>query len=131
MVFLETVNSLLEHIKEVENDTIELTKKAQMQLTTFIEKSGLTLDDESLEAMQYQDIISQQLSATIEAIENVQKSIEQFNQAFTEDEAAATKSIDEMHNKLTATLEQAQQKRSRFAGKTADDGSAEDAIEFF
>lgn len=131
MVFLETVNHLLEHIKEVETDTIELTKKSQLLLTSFIEKSGLTLDDETLEAMQYQDIISQQLSATIEAIEDVQVSIKQFNQAFSEDDAAAVERLDSMQNKLTNALEIAKQKRSRFAGKTAGDAGNDDGIEFF
>jgi maltodextrin utilization protein YvdJ len=131
MVFLDTVNNLLEHIKEVETDTIELSRKSQLQLTKFIESHKLPLDDETAEAMQYQDIISQQLTATIEAIQEVQESIRHFNHAFQEDEAIATKSVDKMQNKLTAALEQAQQKRDRFAGKTGDAGEADDGIEFF
>ncbi len=130
MVFLETVNELLEHIKTVEQDTIELTRKSQMQLAAFIQTSGKELDDATIEAMQYQDIISQQLSATIEAIEDVQSSIKHFNHAFSHDEAVAVESIDKMHSKLNTALAEAQAKRSAFAGKTSGDTS-DDGIEFF
>jgi hypothetical protein len=131
MVFLETVNRLLEHIKEVETDTIELSRKSQLQLSRFIEKHQLPVDDETAEAMQYQDIIAQQLTATIEAIQDVQENIRHFNHAFEKDEANAIKSLDNMQNKLTSALEQAQQKRNRFAGKTADGHGDDEGIEFF
>ena len=132
MLFLKTVNQLLEHIKEVEQQTMELTNKSQMSITSFIEKNGLQLDDETVEAMQYQDIISQQLSATIEAIENVQKGLLHFEHAFKEDEAIAVESLEKMNIKLNSALRQAKEKHTAFSGKIGQaNDSGDDGIEFF
>ena len=60
MQFVQTLNGLLEHVKKVERETIALTKDGQLQLVKFIEKNSLRLDDETLEVMQYQDIIAQE-----------------------------------------------------------------------
>jgi len=117
MQFLDTLDGLLDHIKSVERETINLTQEAQLRLIRFIEKNALTLDDETLDAMQYQDIIAQQLSATIEAIESVQ-------------DAIAAQSIEKMPGKLTEVLERAKEKHSAFSGKVHRDGD-EDSIEFF
>ena len=67
MIF-DSLNELLEHIKQVEKDTINISMEAQMKLSAFMEKKNIELDDDAAEALQYQDIVSQQLSATIEAI---------------------------------------------------------------
>ena len=129
MQFLHTLNGLLDHIKSVECETIELTKKGQLQMIRFIEAQGLTLDDDTLEVMQYQDIIAQQLGATIEAIENAQKHLQYFTHAFSEDDSMATHSLEKMHDKLTSALEQAREKHSAFGGKIQHQD--DDGIEFF
>lgn len=128
MQFLHTLDSLLEHIKLVEAETIEFTREGQLCIVRFLEKHKLVLDDETMEAMQYQDIIAQQLSATIEAIENAQKHLKFFTRAFSEDDLMAAESIEKMHTKLTGALETAKQKHSAFGGKLHHD---DDGIEFF
>lgn len=128
MQFLNTLDGLLEHIKDVETETIHLTRESQMRLVKFIEEKGLKLDDETLEAMQYQDIISQQLSATIEAIESAQQHLKHFKEAMEEDDAIMMQSIQEMHSKLNGALERAKEKHSAFGGKLQHD---DDGIEFF
>lgn len=130
MQFLQTLNELLEHVKGVERETISLTQEAQLRMVRFLEKNKLQVDDETLEAMQYQDIISQQLNATIEAIENAQEHISYFVHAFNQDDAIAAQSIEKMHSKLTNALDKAKEKHSSFSGKMnrADD---DDGIEFF
>jgi len=128
MQFLNTLDGLLEHIKAVENETIKLTKESQMLMVRFIENNGLKLDDETLEAMQYQDIISQQLSATIEAIESAQQHLKQFNRSINEDDATTVKNIQMMHDKLNTALERAKEKHSAFGGKLHHE---DDGIEFF
>lgn len=129
MQFLHTLDGLLEHIKSVEGETIKLTKEAQLRMIRFIEKQGLVLDDETLEAVQYQDIIAQQLSATIEAIEHVQTHLEYFTRAFNEDDSLAVESLEKMQDKLTSALDQAREKHSAFGGKIQHQD--DDGIEFF
>lgn len=132
MRFLQTVSNLLEHIKEVELDTIALTKKAQMQLTAVIERHGITLDDETFEALQYQDIIAQQLSATIEAIESVQENLSHFNAVIRENETIGIERLEKMDMELSSALVRAKEKRDAFAGKTRGDHNDDDeGIEFF
>jgi predicted adenine nucleotide alpha hydrolase (AANH) superfamily ATPase len=126
MVFIETLKQLLDHVKMVETEAMELSKDSQMRITAFIEKHNLHPDDETLEAMQYQDIISQQLSATVEAIEGMQEYLDHFNVALkTEDE----KGVEAAVEKLEHALARAKEKHSGFGGKMhhGDD----DGIEFF
>lgn len=130
MQFLNTLNGLLEHVKTVERETIALTQEAQLRFVRYLEKNGLTLDDETLEAMQYQDIIAQQLSATIEAIESAQEHMHYFIHAFGEDDAIAAKSIEKMHVKLNTALDKAKDKYSAFSGKVNSQDD-DDGIEFF
>jgi len=129
MQFLHTLDGLLEHIKTVERQTMDLTKEAQLRMVRFIEKQELILDDETLEAMQYQDIIAQQLSATIEAIENAQTHLDSFLQAFNEDDSLAVQSLEKMQGKLTSALERAKEKHLAFGGKIQHQD--DDGIEFF
>jgi len=130
MQFLQTLNGLLEHVKTVERETITLTKEAQLRMVRFLDKNGLSVDDETLEAMQYQDIIAQQLSATIEAIESVQEHMQFFMHAFSEDDAIAAQSIEKMHVKLATALDRAKERHSAFSGKVHREDD-EDGIEFF
>lgn len=129
MIF-DSLNELLEHIKQVEQDTIAISQEAQMKISVFMEKKGIELDDEAAEALQYQDIVSQQLSATIEAIELVQKNLQMFSHNFKEDEKTADDSVIKLRTKLTAVLEEARAKKERFSGHIKDSSDAYE-IEFF
>jgi len=130
MQFLTTLNGLLEHIKTVERETIVLTQEAQLRIVRFIEKNKMSVDDETLEAMQYQDIIAQQLSATIQAIESAQEHMQYFIHAFTNDDQIAAQSIEKMQSKLSSALDKAKEKHSAFSGKVNREDD-EDGIEFF
>ncbi len=128
MNMLASINGLLTHIKEVELDTIKLSQESMLILGEFIEKNAIELDENTARALQYQDIISQQLSATIDAIESVQKSINIFEAAYRSDEKVASDSLDKLQNKLSNALSLAQSKREAFSGNVHSD---EDSIEFF
>jgi len=130
MMILNSVEELLQHIKEVQLDVIDLSGDSLMKMSSFIEKNGLEVDDDISTALQYQDIITQQLNATIEAIDSMKKSIEIFSHAYKSDEGLANESIEKLKEKLSVTLQDAKDKKSRFSGKTAD-GSVDDEIEFF
>jgi len=129
MIF-DSLNELLEHIKQVERDTITISKEAQMKLSSFIESNNIEIDDEAAEALQYQDIVSQQLSATIEAIELVQKNLQMFSHSFSEDEKIADDSIIKLRKKMNAVLDEAKAKKEAFSGHVKNK-SDEHEIEFF
>ncbi len=130
MLILNSVDSLLEHIKNVQEDVINLSHDSIVKINSYIEKNNLEVDDDVLTAMQYQDIVSQQLNATIEAIDSMRSSIEIFSHAYKSDENLATESITKLQEKLNTTLKEAQDKKDRFSGKSALE-DADDAIEFF
>jgi len=127
---LDSIDELLSHIKEVQLDVIELSNESLMKMSSFMESNGLEIDEDISTALQYQDIISQQLNATIEAIESMKKSIAVFSHAFKSDEGLAQQSIVKLQEKLQATLNEAKEKKSRFSGKHAVE-HADDEIEFF
>ena len=129
MIF-DSLNNLLEHIKQVEQDTINISKEAQMKLSSFIERNEIQIDDEAAEALQYQDIVSQQLTATIEAIDLVQKNLQMFAHTFREDERIADDSVVKLRSKMDTVLEQAQAKKDAFSGHVKDK-TDEHEIEFF
>lgn len=129
MIF-DSLNELLEHIKQVEKDTINISKEAQMKLSTFMENKNIELDDNAAEALQYQDIVSQQLSATIEAIELVQKNLQMFAHMFKEDEKIADESVDKLRIKMKTVLDEAKAKKEAFSGHIKNK-TDEHEIEFF
>ena len=130
MLMLDSMDELLTHIKEVQLDVIELSNESLMKMSSFMEKNNLEIDDDISTALQYQDIITQQLNATIEAIESMQKSIDIFTHAFKNDESLAQESVIKLKAKLEATLQDAKDKKSRFSGKSLESDENED-IEFF
>ncbi len=128
-MMISAVNELLTHIREVEEDTIRLSQDSITMLSQFIEKNGIELDEDAAKAFQYQDIISQQLSATIDAINSVKKSIDIFENAYKSDEKIANDSLNKLHVKLKDALLLAQNKRESFSGNL--NKKDEDEIEFF
>ena len=129
MIF-DTLNDLLEHIREVEKDTIDISKEAHMKISNFLEKKEIELDDEITQALQYQDIVSQQLSATIYAIEIVQKNLQMFAKNSMEDEKLIDNSVAKLRKKLTLVLDEAKAKKDAFSGRIKDKKD-EYEIEFF
>ena len=130
MLILESVDNLLEHIEEVQKDVTGLSRDSLLKMSSYIEKNQLEVDDDISTALQYQDIITQQLDATIEAIDSMRKSIQRFSHAFESDENLAQDSMKKLQDKLNTTLAEAKDKKSRFSGKTSDN-EATDEIEFF
>ena len=131
MIVLNSVDNLLEHIKEVQEDVIALSADSLLKISAYIEKNQLEVDDDISTALQFQDIITQQLSATIEAIASMRTSINRFSHAYEEDENMVKDSMSKLQDKLNTTLEEAKDKKNRFSGKTAQDNADNDEIEFF
>ena len=131
MIILNSLDELLEHIKEVQLDVISLSNDSLLKMSNFIEKNSLEIDEDISTALQYQDIITQQLNASIEAIDSMKTSINRFNHAFESDESLASESLSKLQIKLTQTLQDAKDKKSRFSGKTSEHEAPTDEIEFF
>ncbi len=131
MLILNSVDNLLEHIEEVQKDVTHLSTESLLKMSTFIEENNIEINDEISMALQYQDIITQQLSATIEAIQSMRISLKRFSHAFSNDETLAQDSMSKLHDKLNKTLAEARDKKSRFSGKIAGTEDANDTIEFF
>ena len=130
MLILNSVDKLLEHIKEVQEDVISLSHDSLMKMNGFIEKNNLEVDENITTSLQYQDILTQQLNATIEAIDSMRSSIEVFSHAYKNDENLVSQSMKKLEEKLNSTLQEAKDKKDRFSGKSVSD-DADDAIEFF
>jgi len=131
MVILNSVDDLLEHIQEVQQDVIGLSNDSLLKISSYIETNKLEVDDDVVTALQYQDIIMQQLTASIEAIESMRSGINEFSHLFENDENLAPDSIKKLQDKLNITLADAKDKKNRFSGKVSQDDSATDEIEFF
>ncbi len=127
---LTSMLEILKHIKDVEGDVVELSRESMMNISNFLSKSNIELDVEVIEALQHQDIISQQLSATTEAIDSVEKNINVYLHALREDTGIISNGLDKLHNKLSKSLYDAKSKKSAFSGKSLD-SSAQEEIEFF
>ncbi|MBC8238764.1 MAG: hypothetical protein H8E76_11100 [Helicobacteraceae bacterium] len=130
MLILDSIDSLLEHIEVVQKDVTSLSSDSLLKISAYIEKHQLEVDDDIAAALQYQDIITQQLSATIEAIESMRKSINKFSHTFQSDEHLAQDGMQKLQEKLNTTLAEAKDKKNRFSGKTSCD-EVSDEIEFF
>ncbi len=131
MLILNAVDELLEHIQEVQTSVKSLSSDSLMNMNSFMQKNNLEIDDEIATAFQYQDIITQQLDASLEAIESMRKSIAVFSHAYKSDEALANGSLAKLQEKLQSTLKEAKEKKERFSGNASGDISENDEIEFF
>ena len=131
MVILNSIEELLTHIQDVQEDVIGLSTDSLLKISSFIEKNNLEIDEDVATALQYQDIISQQLNATIEAIDSIKMNISRFSHLYKSDENLAVESMNKLHDKLNATLNDAKDKKDRFSGKFADSSEEVDEIEFF
>ena len=127
---LTSVLDILRHIKDVEGDVVELSKNSMMTISGFLSKNSIELDGGVIEALQHQDIVSQQLSATMEAISSVEKNINVYLHALREDTGIISDGLDKLHNKLSKSLDEAKAKKSSFSGKSLN-SSAQEEIEFF
>ena len=131
MLILKSVDELLEHIKDVQSSVKLLSNDSLMSMSSFMQKNNLEIDDDIATAFQYQDIITQQLDASLEAIDSMRQSIAIFSHAFKSDEDLANGSLLKLQAKLNNALKEAKEKKERFSGKSDGNVSQNDEIEFF
>lgn len=128
---LNSMLEILEHIKDVQSSVIELSKESMVDVSSFLNEKKITPDTRVLNAIQYQDIISQQLNATIEAINSIDKNINFYLRALREDSTIISDGFEKLQSKLNKSLKEAKNKKDAFSGKTLDNSNENEEIEFF
>lgn len=128
-IFLSIID-ILNHIEEVQNDVSQLSERSAVCFHNLMKDNKIDATEETLNAFQYQDVISQQLNAASEAISTIKKSITVYLHSVGEDQATLGDSMEKLSLKLTKSLETAKAKQEAFSGNAinADHGKS---IEFF
>jgi len=121
-----TLDQLLAHVIEVELEMVSLSAESHKKITQWISESNLIPGNDIIEAMQYQDILAQQLSATSDALSKIRDHLEDV---FSHSSDESNKMIEIADNQMVQILEEAKFKRAAFSGRR--DQSDDQGIEFF
>lgn len=127
---LSSIVDILRHIEGVQSDIKELSEKSGESFCRLLEVSGVQPDDEMIKAFQYQDIISQQITAVNDAIASIDKNIEIYLKAVKEDRNMLSDSMEKLSTRLIKSLETAKEKKTAFMGNAKSSQSGAQ-IEFF
>ncbi len=121
-----TLDQLLAHVIEVELEMVTLSAESHNKMMQWIGESNLIPSNELIEAMQYQDILAQQLSATCDALSSIRNHL---GEIFSHSADESSTMIEMIDNRMVQILEEAKFKRSAFSGKI--DQADDQGIEFF
>ena len=113
----ETLQRALEHIKEVQTNVTALNHKSMTLLGDAIFDADVDIGEDGFVALQHQDILTQQFSATNELIEMISKHISESS-----DEA--------LEKNISEALEVAKAKKEAFSGN-AFEHKHDDMVELF
>jgi hypothetical protein len=128
-IFLSIVD-ILTHIEAVQKDVSNLSERSALCFHKIMEDNKLEANSETLDAFQYQDVISQQLSAVSDAIETIKQSIDIYLSSVKEDQATLSDSMDKLSSRLTKSLEVAKAKKDAYSGNAIDANHGA-SVEFF
>lgn len=124
-----SIVKILKHIENVQKNVQELSERSVVSFHTFIEKNNLIADEKTLEGFQYQDIITQQLSAVSEAIAAIEKNITFYLHAVKHDQNTVEESNEKLTTSLIKSLQTAKEKQDAFSGNAINPSHGE-SIEF-
>jgi len=114
---LEAIQGSLEHIKGVQSDITKLNHDSMTLLNEAIFEADIEISENGFVALQHQDILTQQLNATSELIEMIDKHINES-------------SNDDLAKNIASSLEVAKAKKDAFSGN-AFEQKHEDLVELF
>lgn len=126
MSSFKTLDRLLGHVIEVEMEMIALSAESHRRISEWMKCSTGSISDEVLEVMQYQDILSQQLNATCEAMRKIREHLCEDHDLSNENVFVILNTMDE---RMVEILENAQNKHLAFGGKLHHDN--DEGIDFF
>ena len=127
---LSSVLAIMRHVKEVQVEILTLNQQSSDAFIRHLQLKDDVLSDEVLNGMQFQDIITQQLNAIVEAITSVEKSVTIHLRAAHEDNEILHESFFKLHNKMLSSLEEAKKKKEAVGGYALVEES-QDELEFF
>lgn len=127
---LSSIVEILKHIKDVQKDVLELSERSAISIHNYLETNNLQPDEKLVEGFQYQDIITQQLSAVSEAIVTIENNINVYLHAVKLDQNTLGMSIEKLSFKLMKSLQTAKDKQEAFSGNAINPSHGE-SIEFF
>ncbi len=124
-----SMSHLLEHIQEIEKEIIELSEKSTMVFSELIEQNSIEIDEQITQALQRQDMISQQLNATVDAIEEAKRSMQKCQEGMQNDALSVERELEELDRALQNILANAKEKKEAYSGHFHSQNDNE--IEFF
>ncbi len=123
---LSSLEDVFEHIIDVQKDVEKRSKDSFLKINELLKEREIGLDDRFVEALQNQDILSQQINATSEAMEGIVKSLRTYKKSLKEDSGNISENITKLEQNLKRSLQEAKDKKSAFSGH-----SGEEEVEFF
>lgn len=114
---LDAIQGALEHIKDVQSDITKLNHESMSLLNEAIFEADVEISENGFVALQHQDILTQQLNATSELIEMIDKHINESQD-------------DDLAKDITSSLEVAKAKKDAFSGNAFEE-KHEDHVELF
>lgn len=127
----DAFSKLLDHIKSVQNDIMENTKIQTMDMLDFLNENKIKPDNRMMHMLQYNDILSQQLSAINVAIDSINENIHIHTEEIADSYVKITKNFEDLNVKLNYDIEDAKRKRNAFNGRFNNTNEEEDEVEFF
>jgi gas vesicle protein len=128
----ESITKLLKHIKSVQKDIVNNTRTQSVDLIDFLNEQGVKPDKRVLNILQYQDILTQQLDAINETVEQISQNLIVYSDDLDETYKKISRTFDELNDKLNVSIEDAKSKRDRFNGRfKGGTGEEEEEVEFF
>jgi len=125
-----SIDELLNHISVVEQDVGTFTYDAFMVVQKYISDNNLEVSDELALALQSQDVIAQQLSATMDAINGFRDGISHFEAYLATDIEKVKHDIDEITKKFDDATAKAVERREAYMGRMQNKNE-DDEVEFF
>jgi len=125
-----SIDELLDHISTVEQDVGQFTFDAFIAMNRYLQENNLQVDENLAMALQSQDIISQQLSATMDAIQSCKEGIAAFEAYLTTDIEKVKSDLDAITEKFSSATAKAKERREAYLGNMHNEDS-DDEVEFF
>lgn len=120
------INEFLVHIQEINNDVLKLSEESNEVLMTYLNSLGLSLPNNILAVLQYQDIISQQLQGINDTIQGIKNNTDNRK----EEENTITL-LQQYESILMASLTEAKRKKEIFMGNTLEKKHNDNELNFF
>jgi methanogenic corrinoid protein MtbC1 len=126
-----SISSILEHIENANSDILMMMESSARTIVTELHNCNKeSFSDELNEAIQLQDIISQQVQAVTGAIGDMQKNLQIYLHSVRTDNSILNQGMTKLHHKMDAALVEAKRKHDAFLGRV-NRSDLDDGIEFF